>query len=89
MTVRRRPNEDVLIAKTSDTNGGIQITDGSKGMAVITLSSDETASLETGEYRYDVWVVYPGNPPVRKPVVKFAQLHVIDGLTDFPSSSAA
>jgi hypothetical protein len=86
MTVRRGPNEDVLIAKTS-VDDGIQITDGANGKAIITLTSNETESLKTGEYRYDAWVVYPGDPPVRKPVVRFAQLHVIDGLTDFPPAA--
>ena len=79
-SLRKRAGGTVLIAKTTD--DGIEITNASKGEAVITLDIDDTG-LAPGEYRYDVWVEYPGTPVVRQPVVKFAQLFVVNSLTDF------
>ena len=79
-TLRKRAGTSVLIAKT--TSDGIDITDPQAGEAVITLDVTDT-DLTPGEYRYDVWVEYPGTPPVRQPVVKFAQLFVVDSLTSF------
>lgn len=86
MTVRKRPDADVLVSKSTD--DGIQIDDAGKGQATVTLSIEDT-DLEAGEYRYDIWVVYPGQngePDTRQPVVHYAQLHVVDGLTDFPAT---
>ncbi len=86
LTVRQRPNTDVLITKTTPAENGIEITDAAKGEAIATLSITDT-DLEAGQYRYDVWVEYPGDPPTRQPVVKFALMEVIDGLTDFSATT--
>lgn len=84
LTVRKRADTDVLIVKTS--GDGIEITDAAKGVAVATLNINDT-DIEAGDYRYDVWVEYPGDPPVRQPVVQFAEMKVTDGLTDFTTTS--
>jgi|GEM_PF-4608656 len=84
MTVRRTAGSAVLIAKT--TGSGIAITDPARGEAVITLDTTDTCQLEAGAYRYDVWVEFPGEggaPPVRYPVVHYAEIHVEDSVTDF------
>jgi hypothetical protein len=85
LTVRQRADTDVIIALSSP-NTGIEITDAAKGVAVATMSTTQTELLEAGDYVYDVWVVYPGDPPVRQPVVRMATLKVIDGLTDFSTT---
>ena len=82
-SLRKRALGDLLISKSTD--DGIEITDPAKGEAVITLNVTDT-DLAAGEYRYDVWVEYPGDPPVRQPVVKFAQLFIVDALTDFSTT---
>lgn len=82
LTVRKRSDTEVLVSKTTPADNGIEVTDAAAGEATITLSTDDT-DLEAGEYRYDVWVVSDGDPPVRQPVVQFAQMHVVDSLTDF------
>lgn len=79
-SLRKKASGPVLIAKTID--DGIEITNGDKGEAVITLDINDT-NLASGEYRYDVWTEFPGDPPVRQPVVKNAQLYVVNSLTDF------
>ena len=84
LTVRQKPNTPVLITKTTPAENGINVTDAAKGEAVATLDINDT-DLEAGQYRYDVWVEYPGDPPVRQPVVKFALMEITDGLTDFSS----
>jgi hypothetical protein len=81
MSIQQKPGEPVLVTKT--TNDDIVITDQDKGEATITLTSDDTALLSVGTYRYDVWVEFPGNPPTREPVVQFAMLRVIDSVTTF------
>jgi hypothetical protein len=89
MTVRKRQDMGVLITKTTPKASGIEVTDAGKGDAIITLDINDTGGLEAGEYRYDVWVIFPGSGDeldVRQPVVKFAQMHVEDGLTDFANS---
>lgn len=42
------------------------------------------ASLPAGCYVYDVWVEFPGTPPVRYPVVKKAELVVESAIVEFP-----
>ena len=86
MTVRKKPDSPVLITKTS--GDGIAISDADKGEATITLNINDT-NIEAGQYRYDVWVQYdvPNHLPTRQPVVRFAELEVIDGLTDFPDTN--
>ena len=84
MRVRKTAGSPVLITKTSD--DGIETTDPFKGIAVITLSTTDTAQLEAGAYRYDVWVEFPAHgstPAVRYPVVQFAEIHVEDSVTEF------
>ena len=84
MSVRKRPDSDVLVSKKS--GDGIEIIDAEKGRALVTLNINDT-NLEAGEYRYDVWVEFPpeteGDLPVRQPVITYAPMHVKDGLTDF------
>jgi len=80
-TARRDYTSDVVIEKNSPDNG-IEITDAAKGEAVITLSSTDT-EVQRGTYRYDCWVEFPGTPPIRHPVVKYADLCVEDRLTTF------
>lgn len=82
VTVRRSPSSAVLVAKT--VGDGIEITEPDKGVAVVTLSTDDTASLEVGVHKYDVWVEFPGSPVVRQPLVKLADLEITDSVTAFP-----
>lgn len=84
MSIRRLPGLPVLVAKR--TGQGIESTDPSSGRATITLDAADTAQLEAGTYRYDVWVEIPGegeSPPKRYPVVHFAELSVEDSMTEF------
>lgn len=81
-SVYEKPGEPVLIALKSPDNG-IEIIDPQKGEAIVTMSSTDTQALSVGTYRYDCWVEYPGDPPVREPVVQFALLRVVDSVTTF------
>lgn len=81
MSVSRGVGEDVVLRK--QTGDGIDVTDPVKGVASIVLSSDDTFQLASGTYRYDVWVEFPGTPPERYPVVQFAQIEVLDSVTEF------
>lgn len=84
LTVRKTRGSPVLIAKTTPASSGIEITDANNGEAVVTLSITDTELLELGEHRYDAWVVFAASTPdVRHPVVKNAQMHVTDSITDF------
>jgi hypothetical protein len=83
MSVRRTAGTTVLISKTS--GDGIEITDAAKGEATITLETTDTAQLVAGDYRYDVWVEFPGDPPKRQPIVQYAEIHVEDSITEFTS----
>ena len=60
-------------------------TDKEADEAVATLNINDTAQLEAGTYRYDVWIEFPGDPPVRQPVVQYAEIHVSDSVTEFPA----
>lgn len=81
MSVRKAAGAPIVVAKTSD--DGITITDQNKGIVEVTLTSEDTAKLDTGAWKYDVWVEFPGAPPVRYPVVSWADLHVLDSVTAF------
>lgn len=81
MSVRRTQGAPVLIRKSME--DGIVITDPSKGEVTITLSSSDTIQLEPGDYRYDVWVEFDGTPPVRFPVISYAEIRVEDSMTEF------
>lgn len=83
LTVRKTAGSPILITKT--TGDGIEVTDAAKGEAVATLNINDTAQLEAGTYRYDVWIEFPGDPPVRQPVVQYAEIHVSDSVTEFPA----
>ena len=72
---------------TKNVGNGVLITDASKGKATITLTSADTAGLEAKTYKYDVWVVYPDDPPVRHPVIRSADLIVSESVTDFSAVS--
>jgi hypothetical protein len=39
--------------------------------------------METGTYRYDIWIEFGGSPPERYPVVQFATIEVVDSVTEF------
>lgn len=79
-TARPHPQGDVVITKTID--DGIEVTDAAKGIALITLSTEDT-DLPSGQYRYDVWVEMPGTPPKRYPVIRFAELLIEDSVHTF------
>lgn len=61
---------------------GIEITDAAKGEATITISSTKS-DVSPGCYFYDLWVSLPGDPPIRHPVIKKAELTVEASLADF------
>lgn len=82
-TARQSSTSAVLICKTN--GDGIEITDPSCGEATITLSSTDT-EIEKGQYHYDIWVEYAGTPPIRHPVVKYAELCVEERLASFSCS---
>jgi len=85
MSVRRTAGSPVLIAKS--TGNGIDVTDPAKGEATVVLDVADTAQLEVGAHRYDVWLVYPSSdedsPEERFPIVKHAELYVEDSITEF------
>ena len=81
-TVRENATGPVLIGLISPV--GIEITDAPNGKATITVDSDLT-DIAKGCYRYDIWVEYPGSPPERHCVVKFAEFIVEDAITTFVS----
>jgi len=70
-TVRESVETDVLLCLASP-DDGIEITDAAKGLATITISSDDS-DIEPGRYKYDLWVEYAGTPPIRHPVVRNAE----------------
>lgn len=73
MTVRPDCGPDVAeISKSTD--NGIEYLDPAHGVARITLESGDTEGLSVGVHRYDVWVI---GDEVKKPVVRWAELHVI------------
>lgn len=75
----------VFFTKTSDTDGGIRITDRENGKAIVTLEVTDTNILDVGANQYDVWVDHGGNPPRREPVVERAQLYATESVTVFDS----
>ncbi len=81
MTVRRAAGTDPLIEKK--VGAGVEITDPAKGIARVTLDVADTTGLAAGSYRYDVWVVLVGPPEERYAVVRFAELVVVDSVTEF------
>lgn len=80
MTIRQNVTSDVLVTKTTD--DGISITCAEGGQMTITLSTTDT-DLSPGCYAYDVWVMFPTDPPTRHPVVKMAELVVEPAITEF------
>lgn len=80
-TVRDDVGGTVLVQLYSPDNG-VTITDAGAGLATITIPSD--SALTSGCYVYDVWVEFPGTPPVRYPVVKKAELVVEPAVVSFP-----
>lgn len=79
MTAIDHDGEPVFTKHKGD---GIEISDASKGQLMIELSSTDTA-LEAATYKYDLWIIYAGTPPVRDPVVKEADL-VVTKSPSFP-----
>ena len=80
LTVRKSATGPVLIGIISP--DGVTIDDPACGLATITIGSDQT-DLEKDCYRYDIWVEYPGSPPERHCVVKYAEFIVEDAITTF------
>lgn len=80
-TARESPGSTVLISLTSPDNG-IQITDAANGKATVTMSSSDT-DLDVGCYWYDLFVEFPGTPPIRHPVVKKSELVVEPAIVSF------
>lgn len=70
---------------TKQTGSGIETLDADKGKAKVTLSSVDTAGLAAGQYKWDLWVVLPGDPPVRYQAVKLSDASVTNGMTTFLS----
>lgn len=84
MSVRKTAGSSVLISKVS--GNGIHVTDSAKGEAVITLNTTDTSKLETGTYRYDIWIEFPETedaPLARYPIIQYAELTVSDAVTSF------
>jgi hypothetical protein len=80
-TVREEVGGTVLIRLKSP-DEGIEITDAAAGEATITISSADSDQA-SGCYYYDLWVEFPGSPPIRHPVVKKAELTIEASLADF------
>ena len=80
-TVRAEVGGDVVF-RCKSPDDGIEVTDEVKGEATITISSVKS-DIAPGCYFYDLWVEFPGEPPVRHPVVKKAELTVEASLADF------
>lgn len=72
----------VVTFRCKSPDDGIDITDANKGEATITISSTKS-DVDPGCYAYDLWVEFPGVPPIRHPVVKKAELTVEASLADF------
>jgi len=73
-TVRASVDEPLLMCLSSP-DEGIEITDAAKGLATVTISSEDS-DIEPGRYKYALWVEYDGDPPLRHPVVKSAEFCV-------------
>lgn len=80
-TARKSATDPVLICLNSPDNG-IEITDAAKGEATITISSTDS-EIAKGLYSYAVFVEYAGDPPIRHPVVKSAELCVEESVISF------
>lgn len=80
-TVREEVGSAVLMSLKSP-DEGIEITDAAAGKATVTMSSTQT-EIPTGCYFYDLWLEFPGTPPIRNPVVKKAELVIEPSLADF------
>jgi hypothetical protein len=80
-TVAETPGGPPIFVKTLD--DGIEVTDADNGVAVVTFSTVDM-DLDLAVYKYDVWVEYPGDPVVRQPVIRTADLEVGAGVTSFP-----
>ena len=80
-TVRQKPTTDILICLMSP-DEGIGVTDAANGLATITISSVDS-DIDAGRYRYDLWVQYAGDPPLRHPVVKNAEFCVEESVIAF------
>jgi len=61
---------------------GIEITNAAEGEATITISSTKS-DVAPGCYFYDLWISFDGDPPIRHPVVKKAEITVEASLADF------
>lgn len=85
MSIQKQAGSPVLVTKSTPKSSGIEVTNPADGEITVTLSTYDTDSLNPGTYRYDLWVEFPGDPPVRHPVVKFAELRVVDSVTQFGS----
>lgn len=83
LTARKNITDaEATFVKDNGANGGIEVTDAGAGKAVVTLSSSDTDQAP-GTYKYDLWTEAPGSPPVRKPVVRTADLIVTRSVTVF------
>lgn len=82
-TVRRRASDpDLLIKKTSDVGGGIDInTPTTEGSAVIHLYSSDTSLLDADVYVFDVWVELDGGK--RYPVVEISEFKILEPVSRF------
>lgn len=81
--VRKRAGDAVvLISKTSDTTGEIDVnTPDSEGTAVIHIASSDTNFLEADMYVYDVWVELPSGK--RYPVVPISEFKIVQPVVVF------
>jgi hypothetical protein len=71
-----------VIFRCKSPDDGIEITDAAAGEATITISSTKS-DVSPACLAYDLWVEFPGDPPIRHPVVKKAELTIEASLADF------
>lgn len=83
MTVKESAVAEVALISKSVGNG-IEVTGADQGKARVTLNTNDTGGLAPGTYKYDIWIELPGDPVERQPVVRAANLEIVQGVTSFP-----
>lgn len=51
-------DEEILLSKVSTDDEQIEITDAANGLFRVYILSPDTAALDIGSYRYDVWIEF-------------------------------
>lgn len=73
MQLRQAYGEAVLLELTSDEGGGIEIADDASGQFTITMTAEQTDTIEIKRIKYDLELVFPpvdGNDPVVKRIIE-------------------